>query len=116
LLAGAAGLRSVGALGVAVDHMARLGWVLEVAASLAFCCARLPQLRTPPRWLRVLASESLFLYVFHILLVYGRPWGLVSWVGPRFDPAAAFAAAAGVIASSFAAALWFRKLRDLRRA
>jgi hypothetical protein len=102
-------LVAAGVLGVVVDHVYRLGWVVVLATALAWATRGV---RRPPAWLSVLATESLFLYVFHVVLVYGRPWGLGAWLGTRLSLAAGIAAALAVIAVSAAAALGFRALRS----
>jgi len=103
-------LVQLGSSGVVIDHMYRLGWVACVAAGLAWL---MRGARKPAPWILALATESLFLYVFHVLLVYGRPWGLAAWLGPRLDAPAALAAALGVVALSCSAALGYRRLRSL---
>lgn len=102
-------LVAAGTHGVIVDHVYRLGWVAALAAGLAWLTRGV---RHPPSWLAVLASESLFLYVFHVVLVYGRPWGLLAWIGPRLSCHAGLALAAVVIISSAGAALGYRALRS----
>ena len=57
----------------------RTGAVLVVALLLALATARL---RGLPRPLQVLSADTLFIYVFHILLVYGAGLGLAQVVGP----------------------------------
>ena len=109
LLAAAATSGVVGNVGIVVDHVYRLGGVVLLAAGLAWATRRV---RRPPTWLAVLATESLFLYVFHVLLVYGRPWGLSAWLGSRLSLPAALTAALGVILLSAAAALGYRALRS----
>jgi len=58
--------------------------------------------------LRTLSRETLFLYVFHVLLVYGDRVGLAAQIGPVLGPWQALGVAAGVIALSAAAALAYR--------
>jgi uncharacterized membrane protein len=91
---------------VVVDHVERLGAVTCVAAFLAWA---LRADQRPPRRLAALATHSLFLYVFHILLVYGRPWGLVEQIGPTLGLASALGVTACVIALSAGAALGYRR-------
>ena len=57
----------------------RTGAVLVVALLLALATARL---RGLPRPLQVLSAATLFIYVFHILLVYVAGLGLAQVVGP----------------------------------
>ena len=109
LLAGGRLLLAAGMLGVVVDHIYRLGWVVLLAAGLAWATR---SVRRPPGWLAVLAAETLFLYVIHVVLVYGRPWGLAASIGPRLSLAAGLTAAVAVISVSATAALGFRALRS----
>jgi uncharacterized membrane protein len=90
------------------DHLARLGAVVCVAALLA---RALRSVQRPPRWLATLATESLVLYVFHIALVYGRPWGLVVTIGPTLALGPALGVTALVIGGSCGAALLYRRAR-----
>jgi hypothetical protein len=101
-------LVAAGALPVVVDHVYRLGWVSGIAAGLAWATRGVHR---PPAWLAGLATESLFLYVFHVLLVYGRPFGLASWLGPSLGLPAALGAALAVVVASCAAALVYRRAR-----
>jgi hypothetical protein len=47
-----------------------------------------------------------------VLLVYGDGVGLAERIGPRLTPAAAAGAALGVVVSSFAGALAYRRARN----
>jgi len=100
-LAGLAGADS------AAMQLPRLGWVLVLGAALE----RLePATRAWPAWAWRLPSETLFIYAFHVLLVYGQGIGLVALLGPRLPPGLALLVAAGVIALSFGAALGYRRV------
>lgn len=88
----------------------RLGCVLALAALLAAASARLEAL---PRALRTLASETLFLYVSHLLALYVAGVGLARVVGPSLGWPAASATAAAMIAASTGGALaWARRPRE----
>lgn len=87
------------------DHVTRCACVIGLCAALAWLLNR-PEAHHP--WspaLDRLASESLFIYVFHVVFVYGGQVGLATLVGPRLDPTAAMCAAALVVFASGAAAL-----------
>jgi Heparan-alpha-glucosaminide N-acetyltransferase, catalytic len=96
-----------------VDHVQRLAWVLFASAVLAALGERLPRV---PRLVQALASQTLFLYVFHVLLVYGDGIGLASWIGPRLSPLGAVGAAALVVLLSAGVALAFDRRFAGRRA
>lgn len=96
------------------DHLGRLGAVCVVSGGLAHGSRALRRL---PGLVQFVATESLFLYVVHVVLVYAEPGGLATWVGPRLGPAAAIAAALAVAAGSCAAAWgWARARAWLRTA
>ena len=112
LLAGACALLGVsfvaGSAGstLIADHLGRLGWVLGAASLLT----RLePAARTWPSWTRRLAGETLFVYAFHVLLVYGQGVGLASIVGERLAPLPAAALALLVLIGSATCALGYER-------
>jgi uncharacterized membrane protein len=91
----------------AAMHMTRLGGVLVIGAALV----RLePATRAWPGWAWRLPSETLFIYAFHVVLVYGQGIGLAAVVGPRLAPGPAVLLAAAVIVLSFGAALGYRRV------
>jgi hypothetical protein len=112
LLIIACALRWVHASSVLYDHVSRLGWVAFVSALLAGLSQHATR---QPRWLRVLAAETLFVYVFHVLLVYGDGVGLSGRIGPCLRPWAACAAAFAVVSVSFVAVWGYHLLRVARR-
>jgi uncharacterized membrane protein len=88
------------------DHLSRLGFVLAAATLLT----RLePAAATWPAWTRRLANETLFVYAFHVLLVYGQGVGLASLVGERLAPLPAAALALLVLTLSAACALHYER-------
>ncbi|HEX4355464.1 MAG TPA: heparan-alpha-glucosaminide N-acetyltransferase domain-containing protein, partial [Polyangiales bacterium] len=87
-----------------VDQLDRLACVMVASAALALSTKR------PPAWLETLAGQTLFLYVFHVLLVYGDGIGLVERIGPRLAPPAAIAVAGAVVIVSFALAQLYRRI------
>jgi hypothetical protein len=105
MIAGA--LRWADAWLVLYDHVSRLGWVALASAVLAGLSRHAA---SPPRWLMVLAGETLFLYVFHVLLVYGDGVGLSGRIGPRLSPWEASAAALAVVTVSLVAAWGYHRL------
>jgi hypothetical protein len=110
IIAGA--LRWAHASPVLYDHVSRLAWVTLVSALLAGLSRRATR---QPRWLTVLAGETLFLYVFHVLLVYGDGVGLSGRIGACLSPWAACAAAIALVSVSFVAAWGYHRLRVARR-
>jgi uncharacterized membrane protein len=91
----------------AAMQLARLAWVLVLGAALD---RFEPATRTWSAWVWRLPRETLFIYAFHVLLVYGQGIGLATLIGPRLSPALALLLAAAVIALSFGAALGYRRL------
>jgi uncharacterized membrane protein len=86
--------------------LARLAWVLAIAAALAAASHAITAL---PRALRTLAAETLFLYVTHLLALYGMGVGLSRWIGPTLAVGpAVLVALAMITASSFGALAWAR--------
>ncbi len=96
-----------------VDHARRLAGVLVVSALLAGLAARV---RTSPPLLLVLARETLALYVFHVLLIYGQGVGLADRIGRQLAPGAAIAAAAAVVVLSTILVLAYRAVARRRLA
>jgi uncharacterized membrane protein len=90
------------------DPIGRLGWVVGISGLLAAVCQRFSAL---PAWVRVLSGQTLFLYVFHVLLVYGDAIGLRALVGPRLAPGPAVLVALVVVAVSGGAALAYQRVR-----
>ena len=88
------------------DHLQRLGCVLLVLALLSqFEAAS----RALPRWVFRLSGETLFIYVFHVVLAYGDGLGLAAAVGRRLAPGPAVLVAAAMIALAFGGALVYRR-------
>jgi hypothetical protein len=92
----------------------RLACVVLISAALALLARHTGRIAG---WLAVLAGETLFLYVFHVLLVYGDGFGLGDRIGRSLSPWAACGVAALVVSGSALAALGYHRLRlALRRA
>ena len=88
-------------------HLSRLGFVLGRSRCSPRSSTRRAKL---PAWAWVLSGETLFIYAFHVLLVYGagrRARGGRSAGGSR--PLPSVLLAAGVIALSFGGALVYRR-------
>jgi uncharacterized membrane protein len=87
--------------------LSRLGWVLLLAALLAAASHRVEAL---PRSVRTLASETLFLYVFHLLALHVAGIGIARVLGPTLSPLSAIAIAIALVGASAASALaWSRR-------
>lgn len=104
-------LRALGTAAPIPDQIGRLGRVLLASAGLAWVAARA---RSLPSWVYALAGETLFLYAFHVLIVYGAGLGLADQVGARLGPGHALLAAVLVVGLSFAAALGYRRLQTAK--
>ncbi len=89
----------------------RLGAVLALTAALALATVGVTRL---PRVITVLAGQSLFLYVSHLLVLYVGGVGLVRWIGPTLSVPEALGAALTMISLSAGGALVFaRRPRSL---
>jgi len=102
-------------LGVSPGYAAvKLGCVLTLAGALARTLRGVERL---PRLLALLASETLFLYVSHVVLLYADGLGLAWQLGERHGPMFGVALALVLLVACGAAALGFRRLvRSLRSA
>ncbi len=86
--------------------LVKLAAVLAVTTLLALATARVRRL---PATLRILAGETLALYVSHLLVLYGSGVGLVVLVGHRFGLASAIVAAiAAIVLSAVVVLAWHR--------
>lgn len=115
LLIGLAGLGLAGELplGVSPAYAAvKLGCVWLLAGVLAQVLAHVERL---PRWASLLASETLFLYVSHVVLLYADGLGLATLLGDTHGPLFGLALALALMVVCSAGALGFRRLeRSLR--
>lgn len=93
--------------------LVRLGSVLAIAALLAILSARSMSL---PRAFRTLASETLFLYVSHLLVLYAGGIGLARVVGPTLPLGAAIVVAVALIVGCAVGALGWSRWKEHRRA
>jgi acyltransferase len=113
LAAGLVGLAiaaAASALGLAApaDHLRRLACVFAFAAALAPLEATATRM---PAWLARISGETLFIYVAHIVLVYGDGLGLSNAVGATLSPLPAVLLALCVLALCGAASLAYPRLR-----
>jgi acyltransferase len=88
--------------------LVKLGCVLLLSAALARALGHRERL---PRLLSGLASETLFLYVSHVLVLYADGVGLAALLGNQHSPLFGAALALVLIGLSCAGALWLRSLR-----
>ncbi len=89
----------------------RLGIVIALCALIAAASAKVERL---PTWAETLAGETLFVYAFHVLALYGSGLSIGALIGPRLAPIAAIGCAAAMLAISIGLALVYaRKLRPL---
>jgi len=121
-LAGAA-LAALGRLSIRVGHVParvapayfalKLGLVLLLAGLLIALCEG--RLRLPRR-LRALSSETLFLYVSHVLVLYAGQVGLSRWLGRSLPLSQALLVALGLLLGCAAGALGYRRVAHSLRA
>lgn len=107
LFAGAKLMKLATGSALLFDHTSRCACVIGLCSALDWSMST-PKTDAPRPWppvLERLAGASLFIYVFHVVLVYGGQVGLSTLVGQRLDPTAAMGAAALVGLTSCAAAL-----------
>jgi len=92
----------------AILKLAAVMSVVCVLALLGLVVKRLPKV------LVTLAGESLMLYWFHLMLLYGAGIGLGSVVGRTLPLPQAIAAAATVVVVSITVALWWHRVKKWR--
>ncbi|NOY89672.1 MAG: DUF1624 domain-containing protein [Deltaproteobacteria bacterium] len=97
----------------ALARSTNLGLVALVSAGLVAVSARVARL---PRRLEILAGETLSLYVFHVLLLYGSFIGLGALIGHRLDLPQGLLAVAALSLLSVGVALGWHRLKAQRRA
>lgn len=96
----------------ALARLTNLGLVALVSAALLVAARHVGRL---PRVLERLAGETLALYVFHVLLLYGSVWGLRAQLGHRLSLASgALAVVALGLASVGVALAWHGVKRHWR--
>jgi hypothetical protein len=105
LFKAAAWVAAAGGAPLVSDHLGRLGWVL---VGLGLLSLVEPLIRRDDSPLSRLSRETLFIYAFHVLLVYGRGVGLAALIGPRLSPLPAIMAALCMIGLSFGCARVYR--------
>lgn len=89
----------------------RLGAVLALLTVLALATVRVVRL---PRVVTILAGQSLFLYVAHLLVLYVGGVGLAHLIGPTLSVGATFGVALAMVLASTAGALVFARWRSAR--
>lgn len=89
--------------------LVKVGGVLLAAALLARGLGGRARL---PRWLEVLASETLVLYVSHVVVLYADHVGVAVRVGPVLSPGESVRWALGLIIASGLLALFVNALRS----
>ena len=99
-------------LGFAFQFL-KLGLVLGFSALLVLVLFRVSRL---PRLLTRLSAETLFLYVSHVVVLYGAGIGLQARIGPTQSLSAALALALVLLLVCSGGALAYRQLRNALRA
>lgn len=92
-------------------NLTKLGVVLGIITLLAIVGRRIERL---PRVLQILAGESLVLYVFHLLVIYGSGVGLYHVVGRSLSLSAALLVALALILVTAAVGLGWHRLKQHR--
>lgn len=72
--------------------------------------------RRLPRLLRALASETLFIYVSHVVVLYAGHVGLASWIGRSVSAGGALLIAGLLCVASSAGAMGYRRVRQALQA
>jgi len=104
-------LRSVSEMELIAMHVGRLASVTLISALLVWSLRGQHRL---PGWLERLAGETLTVYVFHILLVYGAGVGLATMIGPTLALPMALVVTLVVMAASVGAVRVVSRGRILR--
>lgn len=89
----------------------KLAAVVGIVVVLALLGTRIRRL---PRVLQTLAGESLMLYWFHLMLLYGAGFGLVALIGPTLSVGEGIAVASGVVVLSFGVGLAWNRFKRWR--
>ena len=92
-------------------NLTKLGVVLGIITLLAILGRRIERL---PRVLQILAGESLMLYVFHLLVIYGSGVGLYHLFGRSLSLPAALLVALVMILLTASVGLGWHRLKQLR--
>lgn len=92
------------------EHLSRAGWVIFAMACLVWLSKKITRL---PRLIESIAGETLLIYVFHILLVYGYGLGLASIIGRSLPPVYAIAMVVPIVLFSVFFVFTYRRLEHL---
>lgn len=95
----------------------RISQVLLMVSFVSFLYQRLPQLQYLNRYTTLLGRNALFVYVFHLLILYGLPWygGMVSVFNHQLGIAESFLIAFLVMIISFAFVFSFEEFSRKER-
>jgi uncharacterized membrane protein len=91
----------------------KLGFVIAIVLGLALLGRRI---RRIPRFLEILAGESLILYVSHLFVLYGVGIGLHRWFGHTLSLWASFAIATAMVFAMSAVGLGWNRFKAWREA
>lgn len=94
-------------------NVLKLGLVLAICAGLAVVGKMVDRL---PRWMEILAGESLALYVSHLLVLYAGGIGLYRLYGHSLDLVTSMAVAIVMIIVTLIYGLWFHRHKKWRKA
>lgn len=95
----------------------RISQVLLLISFVAFLYQRFPQIQNLNQYITILGRNALFVYVFHLLILYGLPWygGIVSVFNRRLGIAESFLVAFLVMIFSFTFVFSFEDFSRKRR-
>ena len=86
-----------------------------VTLALSALSAALHRLRALPRPLRTLSGETLAIYVFHLLVLYGAPIALARRVGSTLPLSAALSVSAAMLCASTLVGLGWHSIKEAPR-
>jgi hypothetical protein len=87
-----------------------------VSVALWLLTLALARVTALPRALRVLTGETLGVYIFHLFVLYGFPFGLAKRFGPTLPLTAALSVSAAMLVASVLAGLAWHAIKDLPHA
>lgn len=98
----------------------RPAFIVERLAAVTLAIAALNLIAFPirrfPHFLRTLSGETLFLYVFHLVVIFSLPFGVSRVIGRTLDFPQAFVVSAGMLGLTALAGLGWARVKAWRAA